>query len=91
VVGGETVTANDHERYNLAPYITSGDTTISINTLNPSNDDNIFLETFDVSGAAAINAPPPSVAEPASLGVLAAGLLAMTGLTFRRRSRNRGV
>src|SRR5262249_17268562 len=30
----------DDELYNLLPFVNNGDTTISVNTLNPSNDDN---------------------------------------------------
>jgi hypothetical protein len=65
----------DHERYNLVPYITNGDTTISIRTLNPSGDDNIFLAVFHVTGEAGINEPPPNteVPEPGTLSLLAIG------------------
>lgn len=77
--------ANDHERYNLVPYITAGDTTIAINTLNPSGDDNIFLAVFHVAGEAGINAPPPSgVPEPGSVALLGLGLAAVAAT--RRRN-----
>jgi hypothetical protein len=49
--------ANDHERYNLQPYITKGDTSIKIDTQNPSGDDNIFLAGIYVTGIAGFNAP----------------------------------
>jgi hypothetical protein len=77
---------DDHERYNLVPQITDGQTTIAINTNNPSADDNIFLAVFHVSGVAGVNAPPPdsgpaAVPEPATLSLLGLGMAA----AWRRR------
>jgi hypothetical protein len=45
---------SDDELYSLLPFITNTTTTINANTLNPSNDDNIFLAYFVISGAAII-------------------------------------
>jgi len=74
----------DHERYNLIPQIAAGSTTISVATLNPSNDDNIFLELFYVSGSGSVNTPPPPVPEPSSMLLLGAGLIGLAGLGYRK-------
>lgn len=84
--------ADDHERYNLVPQIADGDTSIVITTFNASNDDNIFLAGFYVSGLAGVNEPPPTgVPEPSPLPLLVIGLLG-SGLLLlkRRRSADQG-
>lgn len=81
--------AQDHERYNLVPLIVDGDTTISINTNNPSADDNIFVAVFFTSGEAGVNAPPPnngpSVPEPSTLLLLGSGIVALAAAARRRQ------
>ena len=44
----------DDELYSLLPLITNTTTNILVNTSNPSNDDNIFLAYFEISGVAII-------------------------------------
>jgi len=78
---------NDHERYDLRSFIKAGDGSITLDTLNPTYDDNIFLAVVDVSGFAGINEPPPtiivppvsSVPEPESLVMLCVALAFMAG------------
>lgn len=85
--------ADDHERYNLVPYITLGDTTINVRTNNPSTNDNIFLAVFKVTGEGFVascnpDCPPPptsSAPEPGTLALLGIGLASM-GL-YRRLAR----
>ena len=40
---------SDDERYTLLPYIKKTDTKIRVDTVNPSNDDNIFFAWFELS------------------------------------------
>lgn len=80
--------AQDTERYNLVPFISPGDTAITIRTSNASRDDNIFLAVFHTSGIAGVNEQPPGptpVFEPGSLALLGSGLF---GLALMRRRRN---
>lgn len=70
--------ANDGERYNLASYVSAGDTTIKVDTVNASQDDNIFFAGFYVSGEAGFNEEPPTnVPEPGSLLLLLLGIGAL--------------
>lgn len=77
---------NDHERYNLVPFITLGNTSINIFTRNPSTDDNIFLAAFYVSGIAGINEPPPTGVpdQGDTLMLMGLGLAVLGVASFRR-------
>ncbi len=45
---------SDDELYSLLPFITNATLNILVNTSNPSNDDNVFLAYFEISGSAQI-------------------------------------
>jgi autotransporter-associated beta strand protein len=40
----------DDELYNLLPFIRNGDTSLTLNTINPSNDDHIFFAHLTLQG-----------------------------------------
>ncbi|MGH9220192.1 MAG: hypothetical protein ACRD1W_12875 [Vicinamibacterales bacterium] len=71
----------DTERYNLIPFITAGDTSITVRTVNASEDDNIFLAVFHVTGEADITTVPD---QPETLLLLGLGLAALWAVNFRR-------
>lgn len=80
--------ADDREKYDLTPFITLGDTVISIDTENPSGDDNIFLAVFNVFGRAGFNEPPPPPNEipiPAAIWLFGAGILGMRA-AYRKKA-----
>lgn len=75
----------DDELYSLTPNLAAGDSTIQINTSNPSHDDNIFFAGINITAVAGVNEPPPSsVPEPGSIALLGLGLL---GLGFIGRKK----
>ena len=76
---------DDHEKYNLIPFLNKGDTSIVIDTFNTSGDDNIFLAAFQVTGEAKIGNPSP-VPLPAGVWLLATGIAAL-GFGAKRRGK----
>lgn len=52
--GAPTDTTYDDELYNILPYVSNGDTNITVFTQNPSNDDNIFFSYFFMQSTTAV-------------------------------------
>ena len=77
--------ADDHELYNLAPFLATGNTSFSIFTQNPTNDDNIFFASLYLTGD--ITSVTPSIPEPESYALLLAGLGVVAVVARRRRVR----
>jgi len=90
---------SDDELYNLAlgngvdssPFLTTGSTSFTVTTQNPSGDDNIFFAGINITADAGVNQPPPTpfpsgaVPEPSTYGLV--GAVALAGLALRRRFR----
>lgn len=72
----------DDELYNLAfgSFLNDGDTTLIINTLNPSNDDNIFFAGLNITAKADVNPGPGPGPQQTPEGSSILGLLAFTTL-----------
>lgn len=49
-----STTGTDDELYNLVPFLQSGDTSMVLQTTNPSGDDNLFLAVIEITAAAAV-------------------------------------
>ena len=54
----------DDELYTLTPFLSAGDTVITIDTENPSAYDNVFFASFNITGVGGGNQPPPSSSVP---------------------------
>ena len=50
----DSTTTNDDELYTLSPFLANGDTQITLETANPSDDDSIFVAVIYVSGNAGV-------------------------------------
>jgi hypothetical protein len=74
----------DHEAYDLAPFIADGTSLVTVNTVNSSFDDNIFLEVFDVSGVASVTSGVP---EPTTWAMMILGFCSIGFMAYRRRSQ----
>ncbi|RCV62723.1 Ig-like domain (group 1) [Methanophagales archaeon] len=52
--GDSTSPRYDDELYNLIPFVSDGDTNIFVDTINPSNDDNIFFASLFLASTTAV-------------------------------------
>lgn len=53
----------DDELYDLEPFLADDETSMVIDTINPTNDDNIFFMAINITALAGVDAPPPVVDE----------------------------
>jgi VCBS repeat-containing protein len=71
---------------NPAPYIANGASSISVATLNPSNDDNIFFAGFNITAVVSVdtnqNDPPVAVGDEVSLFENATAVIPVLGNDF---------
>ncbi len=84
----------DDELYSLIPFLTNGATSFRVDTLNPSNDDNIFFAGINITAVAGVDSPPPDtdptkVPEPSSLlGMIFVGVAALFGYKKKESTVN---
>jgi hypothetical protein len=87
-----TTNRSDDELYDLGqgdaanptPFVSNGDTSTTITTINPSNNDNIFFLGLNITAQATVTNGTPDIASTAALMALA---LAATGCASLRRRK----
>ncbi len=88
-------TFTDDELYDLAqgnvvdptPFLSNGLNSYKFDTLNPSNDDNIFFLGVNITARAGINEPPPPVVPETSTVVSGLAVAGLAGLAWHRRRK----
>jgi hypothetical protein len=80
--------AEDDELYTLKPFLKEGDTSFTIRTVNPTNDDNIFFAHLYLTAQVKdINGDPGNdVPEPQSAALVLAALAAARAAMTRRKT-----
>ena len=81
----QTDYAADHEAYDLKPFISFGDTKIKIDTVNASQDDNIFLIVLNTSGIGDV------VPEPSTWAMMLIGFAGLGYAGHRARKTTRAL
>jgi hypothetical protein len=84
-----TTARDDDELYNVKPFLSDGDTSILVETLNPSHDDNIFFTAFNITAKGDVTppGPEPKPTVPEGGSTLALLGLALVGVAGCRRSK----
>lgn len=79
--------AADDELYNLVSYLSEGDTSFTIFTDNPTDDDNIFFMGLNITAeVGSVNPSPDVIPEPATMLLLGTGLVGLLGWFKRRKN-----
>jgi hypothetical protein len=76
---------SDDELYDLRPFLHTGDTSFTIFTQNPTNDDNIFFTSLYLTGQIRDVTPGDAVPEPATISLLTVGLAGYGMKKFHRK------
>lgn len=78
--GATSEAIEDDELYNIASFITQGDTSMTINTINTSNDDLVFLSIIAITAEAAfVNTPPTATPQTVNTNEDTDAIITLTG------------